>query len=205
MEQYGFYFDATRCTGCKTCEAACRDYHHLSSGQTYRHVYELEGGDWTQNADGTWTTNGYTYYTSFACQHCDDPACTRVCPTGAMHKDDNGIVDVDQSKCIGCGYCALACPYDNPKVDREAGHSTKCNGCAERVAAGKQPICVEACSMRCLQFGPVSSLPSEGQRAAVAPLPEPELTQPNLYIKPCHVSKPSGSLECRVANKSEVK
>ncbi len=205
MTQYGFYFDATRCTGCKTCEAACRDYHHLKSGQTYRHVYELEGGDWSQNTDGTWTTNSYTYYTSFACQHCDNPACTHVCPTGAMSKGENGLVDVDKERCIGCGYCAMACPYDNPKVDREAGHSTKCNGCAERVAEGKDPICVEACSMRALELAPVDEIAKKGTQAAIAPLPEPSLTNPNLYIKACHVAQPSGSRDCHVANKSEVK
>lgn len=206
MTQYGFYFDATRCTGCKTCEAACRDYHQLKPGQTYRHVYELEGGSWNQDANGCWTTDSYTYYTSFSCQHCTDPACTHVCPTGAMHKDaETGIVDVDDERCIGCGYCALACPYDNPKVDREAGHSTKCNGCAERVAQGKQPICVDACSMRALEFAPVDQLSGKGTQAKVAPLPEPSLTNPNLFIKECHVSQPCGSTSCRVANESEVR
>ncbi len=205
MTQYGFHFDATRCTGCKTCEAACRDYHHLKSGFTYRHVYELEGGGWAKADDGSWTTDGYTYYTSFSCQHCDDPACVRVCPTGAMSKGDNGLVAVDTHRCIGCGYCAMACPYDNPKVDREAGHSTKCDGCADRVAEGKDPICVAACSMRALEFKPVDDLPADGVRADIAPLPDPALTKPNLYVKPCHTSQPFGSTECRVANESEVR
>ena len=57
MTQYGFYFDATRCTGCKTCEAACRDYHDLPLELSHRHVYELEGGSWSQASDGTWTTD----------------------------------------------------------------------------------------------------------------------------------------------------
>ncbi len=139
MTQYGFYFDATRCTGCHTCEAACRDYHDLGLDFTFRHVYEIEGGGWNQASDGTWSTDSYTYYVSTSCQHCDNPACTHVCPTGAMHKDNDGIVSVDVKKCIGCGYCELACPYGNPKVDREKGHSTKCDGCASRLAEGKSP------------------------------------------------------------------
>ena len=148
MAQYGFYFDATRCTGCKTCEAACRDYHDLPLELSYRHVYELEGGSWSQAADGTWTTDSYTYYTSFACSHCTNPACTHVCPTGAMHKDDDGIVSVDTHRCIGCGYCELACPYGNPHVNRDKGHSVKCDGCAERVAAGRKPVCAPCRSAR---------------------------------------------------------
>lgn len=205
MTQYGFYFDATRCTGCHTCEAACRDYNDLELGFSFRHVYEIEGGGWNQAADGTWTTDSYTYYTSFSCQHCDNPACTHVCPTGAMHKDDNGVVSVDEKRCIGCGYCAMACPYGNPKVDRAKGHSTKCNGCAERVAAGKNPACVDACSMRALQFGAVDSLPKGDGRASVAPLPDPSVTSPNLYIKNCAMAQPAASTDCRVANEAEVK
>lgn len=205
MTQYGFYFDATRCTGCKTCEAACRDYHDLPLDNSYRRVYELEGGTWTQAPDGTWSTDSYTYYTSFACSHCDDPACTHVCPTGAMHKDGNGIVSVDTHRCIGCGYCELACPYGNPHVDRDKGHSVKCDGCATRVADGKQPMCVEACSMRAIEFGPVENLPKDGERAAVAPLPDPGVTTPNFYIKACASSQPCGSTSCVVSNKAEVK
>ena len=204
MTQYGFYFDATRCTGCKTCEAACRDYHNLDLGTTFRHVYEIEGGGWIQAEDGTLTTDSFTYYTSFACQHCDDPACMHVCPTGAMHKDENGIVSVDTGRCIGCGYCHMACPYDAPFVDRAKGHSVKCDGCKDRVAEGKQPLCVDACSMRALQFAPVDQLP-EGERANVAPLPDPELTKPNLYIKNCAAARPVGDTSCRVANEAEVK
>lgn len=205
MTQYGFYFDATHCTGCKTCEAACRDYNQLELGHSYRHVYELEGGTWTQDENGAWSTDSYTYYTSFSCQHCDNPACTKVCPTGAMHKGENGLVSVDTKRCIGCGYCQLACPYGNPKVDRELGHSTKCDGCASRVAEGKNPICVDACPLRALQFGPVDSLPQEGVRANVAPLPDPSATNPNLYIKACAQAQPSGSTTCVVANTAEVK
>ena len=139
MTQYGFFFDATRCTGCKTCELSCKDYKNLPVDFSFRHVYEVEGGGWQKDDAGFWTTDSYTYYLSMSCNHCDDPACTKACPTGAMHKDDNGIVSVDETKCIGCGYCAMACPYDAPTVSKEIGHSAKCNGCAERIAEGMLP------------------------------------------------------------------
>jgi DMSO reductase iron-sulfur subunit len=204
MTQYGFYYDATRCTGCKTCELACKDYHNLLTDISFRRVYELEGGKgFTQDANGCWMVDSYTYYTSTSCQHCDNPACMQVCPTGAMHKDENGIVSVDTQKCIGCGYCALACPYKAPKVDREAGHSGKCDGCKGRLAEGKQPICVEACSGRALVFAPIDELP-KSERANIAPLPDPSYTNPNLYIKACSQSKPAGSTELMLSNAPEV-
>ncbi|MGI6590394.1 MAG: 4Fe-4S dicluster domain-containing protein [Eggerthellaceae bacterium] len=206
MTQYGFYYDALRCSGCHTCELACKDYHDLSPEITFRHVYEMDGGTgFSQDSDGCWSVDSQTYYTSVSCQHCDNPACTEVCPTGAMHKDpDTGIVSVNADVCIGCGYCAMACPYKAPTVDRAAGHSVKCNGCQERVEQGLEPICVEACTGRALQFGPVDTLP-EGKRAAISPLPDPSYTNPNLYINECPQSVPSGSDEMVIDNPSEVK
>ena len=171
----------------------------------FRMVIDYEGGSWQPDVDGTFSQDAFAYHVSISCNHCNNPVCTRVCPTGAMHKDDNGIVSVDAHRCIGCGYCELACPYGNPHVDRTKGHSVKCDGCAERVAAGKQPVCVEACSMRAIEFGPMDSLPSGGAPAAVAPLPDPSVTSPNFLIKACASSQPCGSTSCVVANAAEVK
>ena len=204
MAQYGFYFDATRCTGCKTCEAACRDYYDLPIEQSFRHVYELEGGQWSENEDGTWKTDSYTYYLSFSCSHCDNAACMKVCPTGAMHRDENGLVSVDDRRCIGCGYCELACPYGNPKVDRDQGHSVKCDGCAERTVKGLVPICVEACPMRAIEFGPIDDIPQGNGLASIAPLPDSSATTPNYYVQHCKVAQPSGSTACIVSTPAEV-
>ena len=146
--QYGFHFNGRRCTGCKTCVLACKDFHDLPSDIAFRQVYEYGGGTWRRADDGTVTQDTFAYHLSVACNHCGNAACVRVCPTGAMHKDERGLVRVDADRCIGCGYCALSCPYRAPKVDRVAGRSAKCDGCAERVAEGRQPICVEACPSR---------------------------------------------------------
>ena len=132
--QYGFYFNGRRCTGCKTCVLACKDLHDLPSSIAFRQVYEYGGGSWRRQPDGTVTQDTFCYYVSVACNHCGNPACVRVCPTGAMHKDERGLVSVDAARCIGCGYCALSCPYRAPKVDRDAGRSVKCDGCTRRVA-----------------------------------------------------------------------
>lgn len=205
MAQKAFYFQGERCTGCKTCQLACADYHDLTCEFWYRRVYEVCDGSWSQNSDGCWTADTYAYYTSVACNHCDNPACTKVCPTGAMHKDpDTGLVSVDADKCIGCGYCHMACPYNAPRVDREKGHSVKCNGCADRVAEGKLPICVEACPMHALDFGDVDDMRKKGDRAEFAPLPEASYTMPNLFATKPAGAKPCGAEGAKVMNLLEV-
>lgn len=205
MTQYAFAFDSSRCTGCKTCELACKDYKNLDATVAYRKVYDYEGGSWDVAADGTCTTTAFVYHVSMSCNHCDDPACVRVCPTGAMHKDaDTGLVSVDADKCIGCGYCHMACPYNAPKVDRAVGHSVKCDGCADRVAQGLEPICVGACPLRALSFGTVEEMSALGDRAAISPLPEPSYTNPNLYITSNPDAKPTNSDAGTVANPLEV-
>ncbi|MEG1561394.1 MAG: 4Fe-4S dicluster domain-containing protein [Raoultibacter sp.] len=205
MTQYAFYFDGTRCTGCKTCEFACKDYKDLNQGVAYRKVYEVTSGATTADAQGCFTTNCMSYSVSLSCNHCSDPACTKVCPTGAMHKnEETGLVSVDATKCIGCGYCHMACPYNAPKVDREKGHSVKCDGCADRVSAGEKPVCVEACPARALEFGTVDVIAKLGAVADIAPLPASSFTHPNLYIKPSKDALPSGSADGKVVNPLEV-
>ncbi len=205
MTQYAFYFDGTRCTGCKTCEFACKDYYDLDVDTQYRKVYECSGGKTEKDSNGFATTTCFVYYVSMSCNHCDDPACTKVCPTTAMHKDAaTGLVSVDADKCIGCGYCHMACPYNAPKVDREKGHSVKCSGCADRVANGEQPICVRACPARALEFGTVEEMAKLGERGNIAPLPEPTYTKPNLYIKASADALPAGASDGKVVNPLEV-
>ena len=205
MTQYGFFFDSTRCTGCRTCEMACKDYKDLSATIAFRKVYDYEGGAWSDVGDGTFTSDAFAYHVSLGCQHCNDPACVQVCPTGAMHKDaETGLVSVDAGKCIGCGYCAMACPYNVPTVDRTLGHSVKCDGCAERVAEGKNPMCVDACPLRALEFGPLEDISGMGDIADIAPLPPAHYTGPNLYIKATPDAQPADAREGIVANPVEV-
>ena len=73
MTQYGFYFDSTRCTGCRTCEIACKDYKDLGVDFAYRHVYDCEGGDWQMQSDGTYTQDCFVYHVSLGCQHATTP------------------------------------------------------------------------------------------------------------------------------------
>ena len=207
MAQYGFFFDNSRCTGCKTCMMACKDYNDLNLETAYRKVYDYEGGQWQEGADGTYTCDSWVYHLSTSCQHCEHPACVANCPTTAMHKDpDTGLVSVDASKCIGCGYCAMACPYNAPKVDREVGHSVKCDGCSNRVAKGMEPICVGACPLRAIEFGEFEELQKKhpGAVRGIAPMPDPSVTNPHVLIKASAAAKEPGDTTGRVGNPKEV-
>ena len=205
MTQYGFHFDGKRCTGCKTCVLACKDNKDLSAEISFRKVYEYGGGTWSQS-DGLWSNDAFGYYVSVACNHCDSPACMAKCPQGAISKDpDTGIVNNDPEKCIGCGTCAIACPYSAPKVDEEIKKAVRCDMCADRVAEGKQPICVEACPVRALDFGEIEDLRAKyGDVAEIAPLPEASLTKPNLVITAPAQAKPANDTTGTVENEVEL-
>lgn len=205
MKQYGFYFDSDRCTGCKTCELACKDYKDLSADVNFRRIYEYTGGNWSQQADGCWHQDVFAYYMSISCNHCADPACTKVCPTGAMNKNEDGFVIVNEETCIGCRYCHMACPYDAPQFDAVKGHMTKCDGCYSRIQEGHKPICVEACPLRALDFAPIDELRAKyGEQASIAPLPPVEITHPNLVVNPNKHARLSGDTSGFLGNPREV-
>ena len=197
MTQPAFYLDASACSGCKACQAACKDKNNLPMGVLWRRVYEVTGGGWTR-AGETWTSDVFAYHLSLACHHCERPICVEVCPTQAMHKRADGIVAVDHDKCIGCQYCSWACPYDAPQYDPARGHMTKCDFCADNLAAGKPPACVAACPMRVLEMreGRKGRDGRDGRDtfASASPLPVTSLTQPALFVKPHQAAHRPGAL-----------
>ena len=140
MTQYGFYFDSTRCTGCRTCEMACKDYKDLSTTIAFRKVYDYEGGTWSDAGGGAYTSDAFAYHVSLACQHCEMPACMSKCPSGAIEKDSKtGLVSINEEKCTGAGVCVETCPYNVPILDKDAKKGVKCDGCADRLTEGKNP------------------------------------------------------------------
>src|SRR5881398_3567068 len=155
--------DTTTCIGCKACEVACMEWNDLPFGETvfdntYQTMPETRWNYWNlilfnehvREEDGSlmWLMR------KDQCMHCAEPGCLAACPApGAIVQYDNGIVDVNPSACIGCGYCSTGCPFDVPKFSKATGKMAKCTLCVDRVEVGLEPACIKACPTGCLQFG----------------------------------------------------
>jgi anaerobic dimethyl sulfoxide reductase subunit B len=206
MTAYGFYFDSSACSGCKTCQVSCKDKNNLSEGIRFRRVYEIAGAKWNLTDEGAWQHNIVAYNLSISCNHCEDPACVKACPTKAMHSGTDGIVFIDPSKCIGCRYCEWACPYGSPQYNKNMGIMQKCDFCVDYITKGIQPVCVTSCPMRALEFGPIRQLAEKyGDNRTVYPLPDAALTKPAQIIKPHPDSERAFELGASIINREEVK
>ncbi|MBQ6391425.1 MAG: 4Fe-4S dicluster domain-containing protein [Eggerthellaceae bacterium] len=174
----GFYVDMTRCIGCRTCQVACKDRHDLhEAGPRPRRVDSYECGTYPDVA---------MFHHVMSCNHCDDPACVKGCPTAALHKDEEGIVVHDDTKCVVCRNCMLVCPYGAPQYDEVAKMIVKCDSCKDLRAAGKPPVCVAACPMRAIDFGDLDELRAKYGDDLVNELPylpTASWTRPNVLYK----------------------
>lgn len=154
--------DLTKCIACRGCQVACKAYHDLPATATKgRGTYENP----TKLSADTWTRITFTELEAeegpvwtFAkrnCMHCQEPACQAACMVGALHKTDDGPVIYDASRCIGCRYCMLACPFRAPRFQwlEPVPYIRKCDMCADLVATGGQPACASACPTGAILFG----------------------------------------------------
>jgi len=185
---YAFSFDASFCSGCKACQAACKDKNNLPVGVLWRRVIEVSGGTW-QKTGVAWDNTVFAYNLSMSCNHCVHPKCAGVCPVDAYDVRADGIVVLDSTKCIGCGYCAWACPYGAPQYNPQAGYMTKCDFCLDQLEQGLPPACVAACPMRVLGYGEAEieqgiALWNVSPEEHPFPLPVFSHTQPRLTIQP---------------------
>lgn len=159
-KRYGMAIDTKNCVGCQTCTVSCKISNEVPGTAHWNHLESLNSDELYVPA-GTFPKPTLAFR-PMLCNHCDDPACTKACPTGAMHKDEEtGIVSVDQDVCIGCGYCAWVCPYGAPSMDDEHHVMSKCNFCADRVAQGIEPFCVASCPANARIFGDLDDPHSE--------------------------------------------
>ena len=170
MTKLAIGINLRRCIGCNTCAVACKMQNNVPDGMLWNRVL-TEGCERFDSAEGTYPNLSRTYL-PLACQHCENPACERVCPTGATYKDDKGRVEIDYDKCIGCRMCMAACPYNartfnwNEPVratgagygdarvpERARGVMEKCTLCKERTDEGDEPMCVRCCPADARIFG----------------------------------------------------
>lgn len=165
MTRWAFTVDLERCVGCMGCVIACKAENGTPPGVHWMKVLEKEEGEFP---------NARRIFVPVRCNHCDDPPCVAACPTGAVRKRPDGIVVIDQDRCIGTMACMTACPYYVPyRWDGDRGYfgekltpyeeekyskfkkgtAQKCHFCYHRIDEGRPPACVEACPADALNYG----------------------------------------------------
>ena len=144
MTKYAFVIDQRKCIGCHACTVACKAEHDVPIGVYRTWVKYIEKGEFP---------NSRRYFLVNRCNHCDDAPCVAICPTKALYKRKDGIVDFDSSRCIGCKSCMQACPYDALYIDPYSHTAAKCNYCAHRTEVGLEPACVVVCPEQAIIAG----------------------------------------------------
>lgn len=206
----GLAIDVRRCVaadGCRVCIDACHGAHNVPAIADDRHAVKWIWKEPFERAfavedTGTLSADLRGHPVPVFCNHCDNPPCVRVCPTGATWTRDDGVVTIDAHRCIGCRYCVAACPYGSRSFNwvdprpfvplplsgyptRTRGVVEKCNLCEERLAAGRLPACVEACPERAMVFGDLSDPGSDLRRVLAGQYSirrKPELgTRPQVF------------------------
>jgi formate dehydrogenase beta subunit len=161
-------YDATKCIGCKACQNACKEWNgnpvEPDPTGLYDAPLELSGDTWTliQLYEG----NGEHSFVKLQCMHCLEPACVSACPVHALEKSDDGPVVYDATRCIGCRYCMVACPFSVPRFEWKEvlPEVAKCTFCTDRLAAGEGPASVEACPTGALIWGKRGELLAEAKQ-----------------------------------------
>lgn len=188
MTQYGFFYDQSRCIGCKTCSIACKTWNGIPPGPVkYMRVFEWEEGVWPQVR---------LNFLAIPCYHCEKPVCAEACPAKAIVKEEKyGAVLIDDEFCnpavVNCNRaCWEACPYGSIAFASDSPNekAQKCTMCIERLEEGLLPICVASCPMRALDFGPMNKLIEKYSKKfkvtqQIKGMPEPDTVKPAVIIK----------------------
>jgi len=150
MTQFAIVTDLNRCVGCLNCSVACKMVNGIEPGAFWNKVLRIGPNP---IKEGDQFPNVEMYYLPLGCQHCKEPECVSVCPTGASHKLEDGTVQVDKQRCIGCQFCVMACPYNVRHLNETEGVVEKCTLCEQKIAGGDLPECVRQCGGRARFFG----------------------------------------------------
>lgn len=154
-QNYGFVIDNRKCIGCHACSTACKSENEVPLG-----VYRT----WVKSVETGAYPNTRRHFQVTRCNHCANPPCVRICPTEAMYQRDDGIVEFDNTVCIGCKACMQACPYDAIYIDPETDTAAKCHYCAHRTDIGLEPACVVVCPEHAIIAGDMNDPDSEISR-----------------------------------------
>jgi Fe-S-cluster-containing dehydrogenase component/formate-dependent nitrite reductase membrane component NrfD len=142
--RYGFVIDQRKCIGCHACTVACKEENQVPLGVFRTWVKYVERGTFPHTR---------RYFGVLRCNHCDDAPCVTICPTVALYRRPDGIVDLDGARCIGCKSCLQACPYDALYIDPATSTAAKCHYCAHRIEVGLEPACVVVCPEQAIVAG----------------------------------------------------
>lgn len=174
VPQVSMLIDVAKCIGCKACTSACYEWNDLRED-----VGDAVGNydpDHVDLSDRMWSVMRFNeverddggvswLMRKDACMHCAEPACLKACPSpGAIVKHTNGVVDMVQANCIGCGYCVSACPFNIPRVSKRDNKAYKCTFCVDRLAVGLEPACAKTCPTGAIEFGTKPDLQMRGAK-----------------------------------------
>ncbi len=167
--------DTIRCTGCRSCQVACKEWNELPAEETsffggpgYQNPKDLSKNTWNLITFNEVKLNGRLkwIFGKKQCMHCLEPGCVSACPVGALEKTADGPVIYHKNICIGCRYCMLACPFQIPRFDFDSPNPyiTKCRLCHDRQEMGEIPACAKACPTGAITFGEREDMVREAQR-----------------------------------------
>jgi len=174
--KYGIVIDGSKCIDCKACMIACKVENNVPEGfwrNWIRPLHDMTGNQKSEFQPGQ-------------CMQCDEPSCVAACPVGATYKQADGLIVIDNAKCIGCGNCVTACPYSARYRDPDKKIADKCDFCEHRIKRGEEPACVQTCPTRARVFGdlndPESQVSQLFEKEKLIQILAPQIdTKPNIY------------------------
>jgi len=173
----GFLVDLNLCMGCKGCEIACKVENEVPLSTWRLRVKYIDLGTFPDTSRS---------FTPLRCNHCENAPCERICPVSALHYLENGIVNIDSARCIGCAGCMMACPYGAIYMDPETNTADKCTYCAHRIESGMMPACVVACPVEANIFGDLEDEHSNISHYIMEHRGAVQVRKPEKHTSPTH-------------------